>query len=272
MKHFVRHLSMGSMLAAMLVTAPTIASAQSTPTPTPSNRPTNPAPPRGENMRTCNGQQCPSYRDRHPNAEYFSKKYDEVQMAKAMGTPVLARRTWMGAQTVARCLNDQAGEKAYDLVGGAVVKDPEYKSLAKGLNRTYRSCLTDEARDLPIQIVNAALMERLVLDHREEMTPGLGDRSPRLAQAFIMQDGKVNIDSVGRCTAVLSPAKAVAVLDTEPGSDAELESLSSVYGAAPQCGMKERPEMASIFQRSAVAGGLYYWATDRRGIVTLGED
>ncbi|MCM8557029.1 hypothetical protein [Sphingomicrobium sediminis] len=256
------------------------ASAFNQPTPTPTPTPTPPPPPErpignpgGGFEPPCTGDNCPGYSDRRPNAETFEREFYLRQMEAAMGTPANRIKMWQEAQRVAQCLHRRAGEETDQLVGGAMLEDEKFERLANGLARRHRSCVTDESATVPGEVLNAALMELLVLNGMDTMRFGLGSVPVAQAQAFIEGDGEVDVDAIGRCVAILSPARSLGVLESEPGTDAELQALNSLYRSAQSCGLEESPEdIDPIFQRVAVAGGLYYWGTNRYGTVEVEDE
>lgn len=204
-------------------------------------------------------QQAPNADSFAPNKKYFEQEYNQRLL---MDDNKAATRLWQKGQTLANCLVRSAGDEAGSYIGGAIVDDEKYGKLTEGLRQDHRSCMTEEASGVSPMIASAALAERVVMERRQTMVLGLGDASPSEAQAFIMSGGSdIDVDTIGRCVAVLAPRQAIAVLETGAGTDAELAALDTLYAAAPQCGLKERPaDIPPIFQRAAAANGLYFWS------------
>ena len=148
------------------------------------------------------------------------------------------------------------------LLGGPMTNDEKYEALAKALKSDHRSCIKAESSGIPMTIVNAALAERVILGEGPQLEPRAMSLDQNVADAFTtMAPGvKINFDIIGRCAAVYSPGLTYKVLETEPGSDAELEALNSLYKNTPECGLRESPDGAPTgYQRGVLAAGLYHW-------------
>lgn len=184
----------------------------------------------------------------------------EFELRQLIRNPAPANSAFSEAQTIAACIMRREGTGAAALVGGPMTDDPKFDALDNTLHRQNRICLRETAGSLPV-MVSYALAEELVEAGDLGGAALHSAASDREASRFYMDgEERVSLDMVGRCLAAYSPDLAKAVLDTAAGSEAESERLEVLYEQTPQCGLHELPdEIAPVYQRGAVATGLYHW-------------
>lgn len=207
-------------------------------------------------------QQAPPIVPDRPNSD-FQREFD--RRLTITNNPEKAADTYSQARTIADCLMSRNGAQAVGLVGGEMTDDPDYGDIKKALRGDDRTCVKDAAAGSPA-LISAALAEKLIVADGEQYE----DRAMKLdldaARAFYQtDDGKPTLNSIARCVAVYSPGLVRKVFDTQVGTASEGDKLDEVFLQTPECGLIKRPDgVETVFQRSAMATGLYEW-THRSG-------
>lgn len=186
----------------------------------------------------------------------------EWSVREMMTSPETYSRAHKLASGVSECVVKRAGAEAGTLLGGPMTEDEEFEALSSALTKEHRSCIRAEAAGIPMTIVNAALAEKVILSNEHDLEPRAMSLNQDEADAFTTMGPNVsiNFDIIGRCAAVYSPGLVHEVLETEPGSDGEMEALNKLYANTPECGLRESPDGAPTgYQRGVLAAGLYHW-------------
>lgn len=164
------------------------------------------------------------------------------------------------ASYMAHCAIKSVGAEAADYVDTDWAGD--YERLQEAFRGKHRHCVNSAQRAAPAMMVNAALAEILVTDLVPEPPLHAQAVDGTRAEQFILGDGASQSDfaTIGRCLAVFVPGYGYDLLFLEPGSREEKQHLEAMYRAAPECGLEERPsEISPVYQRTAIAMGLFRW-------------
>lgn len=188
----------------------------------------------------------------------FKVDWQLVGLARQQETYSTADR-YRHAAFMASCVLASIGEDAAKYVD--VDDDPRFRRMERAYRGRHMQCANAAERATPIQFVNGAMAEMLVLA-KVDVPPLRAERLPADRVNSFLGGPRVLIDlpALGRCLAVYSPGYGYDLFYTLPGSKEEEQALDRLYNNSPECGIAARPaKVDTVQQRLAVALGLFRW-------------